>query len=173
VQIVIGPGTVVDGITHKYRYLRSLEMERPKPAGIEQAIHSEKRLSGCDGCFRELPTCRQTAAEPERNEQRLPDYMKVRQTALKESHRTISTRWEPNISAESGSGDPLQAWTPAPPKGPRKYMKVRQTALKESHSTISTGWERMPAPPKGPRKYMKVRQTALKAGLETRGPLPN
>src|ERR1039457_6966682 len=81
-QIAVGKGAVLDGAADEERNLMAFQMNGSVARGVEQAVHCDKRLAGCQAFFWEFAAGRQASVQPKRHEQRLSNRIEMRQTAL-------------------------------------------------------------------------------------------
>ena len=103
--IVPDLGAALDGGQHHLSDVRLSEKHRPATGLIEQPVHRDECLAGRQIRGWKRAIGRKTAVQAERDEQRLADYIEMREPAFFEKHNWVVRR---------ASGD-SQSWRPGRP----------------------------------------------------------
>src|ERR1039458_2744458 len=103
--VVPDPGAIVNGCQDQFSNVRLPEKHRPPPGLIEQPVHGDECFAGSQIGGWKRAIGRKTAVQAERDEQRLADYIEMREPAFFEKHNWVVRR---------ASGD-SQSWRPGRP----------------------------------------------------------
>ena len=82
-------GSVIDGSHDQLGNVRLSEKSRPATRLIEQPVHGDERFAGDHILGRKRAIGRKTAVQAEGNEQRLADYIQVREPTFTEGHISV------------------------------------------------------------------------------------
>src|ERR1039457_1871146 len=112
------------------------QVERPNAGLVQQAIHRGKRLSGVEGCRREIPMGGQTVTQAPGEEDGPVSLIIVRKPALVESHtRMVRREWRISHQRAGRPGGRTRTWGPPHQGG----MVIAASAGAPSHAAIVGG----------------------------------